>query len=308
VVLPDSASTMTEVVLPDSASTMTEVVLPDDAEGTLVPPDSSVGITPPQTNPDEQHGAPDAPMSTVLTVEDVLSKIASMEARKERGIQAQAMLDALVAWRTPPDPAMDATQMDSSLVDSPLQAIEGATVAGLSGVEDGAPDAGAPDAGALEGLPSAADSIANPLKAAPADGDSVVGPGQAAQPQAAMADSLVMALVARSAARQDSLRATREREAILPGGGFDTEAVGYTFTFGGHPDLTSAQDQLGSLKERLADSGIDLFILTNASGEPLEYLVGWGLFLTRDERDAAEAEFSAMLPEVRNILHLIPAE
>ena len=319
----DSARTATEVAPPDSAGTLTEVVPPDGAEGTLAPTDSVVTTTSTQTNPDNQGGASDAPMSTDLTVEDLLSKIASMEARKERGIQAQAILDALVAWRTPPDPAVDSTQVDSS-----LQAMEAVAAAELDGVEDGIPSAVAD-----KSLPSAADSTANPLMAAPADGNPVVGPGQAAQPQAAMADSLVMALVARSAARQDSLRAAREREAfmgrrsdrteeddeeevrttinlkpILPGGGFDTEAVGYTFTFGGHPDLTSAQNQLGALEERLVESGIDLFILTNASGEPLEYLVGWGLFLTRDERDAAEAEFSAMLPEVRNILHLIPAE
>ncbi len=333
VVPPDSAIALTNVVPPDSAGALTQVVPPDDAEGTLAPPDSVVSTTPPQANSDDDREASDVLTPITLTVEDVLGKIASMEARKERGMQAQAMLDALVAWRTPPDPAMDATQLDSSLVDSSMQALDGIAVAGLGGGQDGAPDDPALDAGPLKGLPSAADSTANPLEAAPTDEDPVVASGQSAQPQAAMADSLVMALVARSAARQDSLRAAREREAImgrnpdrkeedddeevrttinlkpiLPGGGFDTEAVGYTFTFGGHPDLTSAQNQRGALEERLADSGFDLFILTNATGEPLEYLVGWGLFLTRGERDAAEAEFSAILPEVRNILHLIPAE
>lgn len=150
-----------------------------------------------------------------------------------------------------------------------------------------------------------------------------------------MADSLVMALVARSAARQDSLRALREREdsrqaraqvseeededernvrattnikPLTADGQFDTEAVGYTFTFGGHPTLTSAQEQQRVLDVQLAESGYDVFILTNAVGEPLEYLVGWGLFFSRGERDAAETEFSAILPETRNILHLLPAE
>lgn len=149
-----------------------------------------------------------------------------------------------------------------------------------------------------------------------------------------MSDADVLALVARSAARQDSLRAAREREVppagrpgnqeelaeeeevrsssnlkpMLPNGQFDDEAVGYTFTFGSHPDQATAQTQFRELRTLLADTGVELYLISNAGEQQLEYLVGWGLFSTREERDAAESEFSSILPEPRNILHLLPAE
>jgi len=149
-----------------------------------------------------------------------------------------------------------------------------------------------------------------------------------------MSDDAVLALVARSAARQDSLRAAQERafpaagrpgnqeeeeaeegvrvstnlKPMMPNGQFDEEAVGYTFTFGGHPDLASAQAQYRELRLLLEETGIELNVISNAGEDQLEYLVGWGLFLTREDRDAAEEEFSSILPEPRNILHLLAAE
>ena len=263
------------------------------------------------------------PPPTVLGVEDVLGKVASWEARKALGLRAQAMLDALESWRTPVVVPVDSTLADSLLLDpTPSEpAMQDST--GGTPVDRALPAVAVAD----EPVPTGS----TPSK----EQDAAVQTPPAATPQAAMADSLVMALVARSAARQDSLRALREREdsrqaraqvseeededernvrattnikPLTADGQFDTEAVGYTFTFGGHPTLTSAQEQQRVLDVQLAESGYDVFILTNAVGEPLEYLVGWGLFFSRGERDAAETEFSAILPETRNILHLLPAE
>jgi len=263
------------------------------------------------------------PPPTALGVEDVLGKVASWEARKALGLRAQAMLDALESWRTPVAVPVDSTLADSLLLDpTPSEpAMQDST--GGTPVDRALPAVAAAD----EPVPAGS----TPSK----EQDAAVQTPPVPTPQAAMADSLVMALVARSAARQDSLRALREREdsrqaraqvseeededernvrattnikPLTADGQFDTEAVGYTFTFGGHPTLTSAQEQQRVLDVQLAESGYDVFILTNAVGEPLEYLVGWGLFFSRGERDAAEAEFSAILPETRNILHLLPAE
>ena len=84
------------------------------------------------------------------------------------------------------------------------------------------------------------------------------------------------------------------------------EAVGYTYTFGSHSDLASARDQLKELSESLESTEIPLNIISNTEGDQAEFMVGWGMFLSREERDLAETRFSAILPERRNVLHLLP--
>jgi len=241
-----------------------------------------------------------------LSIEDVLSRIVSFENRTYLGLRAQVTLDAIVELRTPPPPVVDSLAQDSQ----------------------------ASELGA-DSLTVAGDST---MAALIAEGDKVLeADSSAAQPEtpaALMSDDAVLALVARSAARQDSLRAAQERafpaagrpgnqeeeeaeegvrvstnlKPMMPNGQFDEEAVGYTFTFGGHPDLASAQAQYRELRLLLEETGIELNVISNAGEDQLEYLVGWGLFLTREDRDAAEEEFSSILPEPRNILHLLAAE
>jgi len=313
----DSLGVAIDSITPDSIRTAPSTAMPDSSFAEA-PSGLSESIVEPMSL---RTDAPEPEAEPVLSIEDVLSKIVSMESRTELGMRAQSTLAAIVELRTPPVPVFDSTAVDSLLM--------------AGGVADSLA------ADSLGGLAVRADSsgaaVPSPNPPVSSTGGKVLesdaAPAQAEEPQAALADSLVMALVAQAAARQDSLRAARELEVpvaappgneeeeedrevrsstnlkpMLPNGQFDTEAVGYTFTFGSQPDLLTAQEQVRSLRELLAETGYELYLITNATGEKLEYLVGWGLFHSRSERDEAEAEFSAILPEMRNILHLLPAE
>ncbi len=248
-----------------------------------------------------------------LTIEDVLKKVVSLESRTALGMRAQATLDAIIELRTPPPPPVDTLATDSL-------SIAGALTDSLEVALPSDSLALANDSSAVYITAEARNVLESDSSDDPSD-----------RPQAALSDEAVMALVARSAARQDSLRAAQERRVpsagrpgkleeeegvrsssnlkpMLPNGQFDDEAVGYTFTFGSHPDLASAQSQYRDLSVLLEETGITLYMISNAGEEQLEYLVGWGIFMTRDERDGAEEEFSSILPEPRNILHLLAAE
>jgi len=308
----ESASIPDMEAAPDSLVTMEGLLPPDGVSADSLGQDALSNMQDPVLMEAEPWTAPD------LSIEDVLGRIVSLEGRSSLGLRAQSTLDAIVELRTPPPPpavdslATDSVALAGALPDSLAGAV-GADSLAVSGNGDVVAVEEDPGGKVLEG--------------------GTEGETQE-RPEAQMSDADVLALVARSAARQDSLRAAREREVpsagrpgnqeelaeeeevrsssnlkpMLPNGQFDDEAVGYTFTFGSHPDQATAQTQFRELRTLLADTGVELYLISNAGEQQLEYLVGWGLFSTREERDAAESEFSSILPEPRNILHLLPAE
>ncbi len=261
------------------------------ADSTSTPTEASVPVVLP---------VPDEVLNPVLTIEDVLSKIKSLESRSELGLRATSTLDAIVALRTPPEP-----KLPDSLELVTADSLRLAAMSDSLGVP----------VDSLKNIPGLDAAQAPAVEAEP--------------PQAAMSDSDVLALVAQAAARRDSLAAARARnvpraggpvnddrvdrtsrtlKTMLPNGQLDEEASGYTFTFGSHPDMIAAQEQYRELRLLLEETGIELYLITDTDPEEPEFLVGWGLFETAEERDEAEAEFSAILPESRNILHLLSAD
>lgn len=309
----DPAATEVDVSVADSTvvqdpSDMMMDPAPSDSMQTGAPAVMDMG---PVTEEVEQWIPPE------LSIEDVLGRIVSLDSRTSIGIRAKTTLDAIVELRTPPPPVVDSLATDSLALARVLTDSLGNVIV---------PDSlAAADDSTLAALGFGGEKTL--------ESDSTNA--QPAPPPAAMSDEAVMALVAQAAARQDSLRAAQERavpvaggpvnqeeeeeedervrtstnlKPMLPNGQFDTEATGYTFTFGSHPDLVTAQAQFRELRTLLEETGIELYLISNAEGEQLEYLVGWGRFFSREERESVEAEFSSILPEPRNILHLLPAE
>ena len=334
----DSAVAADSTLADTPNNAMDMAAAPDSLVSEMVPPEL---LTPADS---EQDGSMPKPE---LTIEDVLQKIVSMESRTALGLRARSTLEAIVELRTPPEPdsvTVDGLSADSlamaALPDSPgMDSLESDTAT----IESN--NVVATEADSLRSIVSGETARMNDPGISGASTDSLMANrGKVLEPdstittqqpsQAALSDSEVMALVAQAAARQDSLRAAQARavpqaarpanqveeeegeeirssfdlKPMLPNGQLDEEAVGYTFTFGSHFTQEEAQAQFRELRTLLAETGIDLYLISSATGERKEFLVGWGLFLTRLDRDAAAAEFSEILPERRNILHLLPTE
>jgi tetratricopeptide (TPR) repeat protein len=284
------------------------------------------------------------PVIEPLGIEDIYSRIVSTSGRKKVGIQAKSILDALIELRTPPPPdsamlanmRLDSLRLDSLRLDSLQYDSIGVYTAGgdslgydprLIGVVDST--AAVPVDSTQTGLP--------PNKDVASDST-----GSEGQVRPVMSDSDVLALVARAAAADSArqaqqravpragspsgrsedetneddgysnddydVRTTSNLKPLLPTGRPDLGAVGYTLTFGSHFDLDSAREQLNELSAKLDSTEIPLYVITNAEGEKFEYLVGWGMFSSIKERVEAETRFAAILPETRNLMHLLPTE
>jgi len=272
------------------------------------------------------------PIIAPLGIEDIYSRIVSTSSRAKIGIQAKGILDALVELRTPPpvdSTMLVALRMDSLRVDSlRLDSLRTFALAEDSLGYD--PSLiGLVDSAGVAPMDST-DAVLPPSKTISVDPTNI-----RAVVQPVMADSAVLALVARAAAADSArqvqkrnvppagspsgrpnetieedddyeVRSTDSLKPLLPTGRPDMEAVGYTYTFGSHSDLASARDQLKELSESLESTEIPLYIISNTEGDQAEFMVGWGMFLSREERDLAETRFSAILPERRNVLHLLP--
>ena len=62
------------------------------------------------------------------------------------------------------------------------------------------------------------------------------------------------------------------------------------------------------MQTRLDATGVPLYLLTDDAVEHTQFLVSWGMFADRESRDAALVKWTGILPESRNLLHLMQAE
>lgn len=284
------------------------------------------------------------PVIEPLGIEDIYSRIVSTSGRKKVGIQAKSILDALIELRTPPPPdsamlanmRLNSLRLDSLQLDSLQFDSLGVYIAGGDSLGYDPRLIGVVDSTAVVPQDSTKTAL---LPGAEVASDST---GAEEQVRPVMSDSDVLALVAKAAAADSArqaqqravpragnpsgrsedesneddgfsnddydVRTTSNLKPLLPTGRPDLAAVGFTLTFGSHFDLDSAREQLNELSARLDSTEYPLYVITNAEGEKFEYLVGWGMFTSIRERVEAESRFAAILPETRNLMHLLPTE
>ncbi len=253
----------------DTTSALDSGVLKDSIIASMTPPVEAVTSEPEPAD---------------LFIEDIYSKIVSLSRGEKVALQAQAILDALVEYRTPPP---DTTATDSLATD---------TLAVTSALPDSVVLAMvARSAATQDSLAARADSLAR--QGITRDVPRAGAPGAIAE-----------------GGEEDDSREEEGEEArsssnlkpLLPTGRPDLDAEGYSVILATHFDLQSAQLGLRELSARIDSTGIPLYVITQSVGDQLEFLIGWGMFSTRAEGDDAQVRFDAYLPERRNYLHLLP--
>jgi len=336
-VSPDSTLVSPDSTLAAQDSTLVSPDLTLAPDSTLAIPDSTQGVDA------ELLAIEEEPVLENLYIEDIYSKIMSLGKGKKVAMQAEGILAALVELRTPPPDTTSADSLGLDALATDSLAVDSLAMASLP-IDAAANDSLAVDSLAVDSLATdsvATDSLAGELlpQKSLSGGQPVVDSlGVSSQ---VMSDSLVLALVARSAAVQDSLaaaadslarlgltrtvprarepvnleseeegeeegRASSNLKPLLPTGRPNIDAEGHSVILGTHFDLSSAQVHLRDLAVHTDSTEIPLYVITQAEGDRLEFLVGWGMFTSREERDDAMARFDAYLPERRNHLHLLP--
>jgi TolA-binding protein len=179
---------------------------------------------------------------------------------------------------------------------------------------------------AADSLGMATDSLA----VAAADSSGIDPLAEFQPPAEALPDSLVLAMVEQARRKSEEEQRNVPRPArpaevnyevdaegirlswtlrpMLPNGSLDYEAQGYTFVLGSFNSLPAAQAQVRQMTTQLASTGEPLLLLTNDALEHTQFLVSWGLFPDAESRDAALVKWAGILPESRNLLHLMQAE
>ncbi len=293
-VIVDSLAVVSAVIVDSLAvvvavdSTIARADLPEGVE--LVPADSSLSTstsTSTSASPEAESALPELDDQKEqeervenLYIEDIYSRLVATMRGRKIGIQAGAILDAIVELRTPP---IDTTAVDTLII-QPTMA--DSLVMQLVAI-----------AAARADSLAAADSLAR------ASGFREVPRPQA--PNAAASDS-AEAEPSEEEDDEEEGRESSDLKPLLPTGRPDLDAVGFSLILGHFFDIRSAQLSLRELTTQLDSTGIRLYVLTNSIGEQVEYFVSWGMFETKAERDRAISSFDAILPARRNYLHLLP--
>ena len=291
---------------------------PDSTDNGISPADSIMTGVAPDSSATEAPVEPER----VLRIEDLLGYVVAKAGVSPLTERARILQAALEELKTPPPPPFDSTAVAA---DSVALASDSTGTPDMAVLSDSA-GAQADSARANAGIEAGA-----PVKEL--DGGGADSTGVSAEvPQAALPDSVVLAMVAQAREKakeeearrevptpgrpanagpeldDDEIRIVRDLKPLLPNGSTDPEARGYTFILGSYPNLPAAQAQYRRLRTTLDSTGVELYLLTNEGEERYQYMVGWGLFLEKEERDAAEMKWKGILPEPRNLLHLLPAE
>lgn len=230
-----------------------------------------------------------------LYVEDIFAKVASDYSGRALGIAADRTRKAIVERRTPPPDTTKTeilgpvlaeggiptdslrladgleVQTDSSMTPSD---VEGGQV--LSAEQDSTealivPMAGSP--GTIAAIPNGAPETEDVFNS---EDDRPVG-----------------------------ARTSSNLKPLLPTGRPNMDAVGWTVMLGNHITLEAAQADLQVQNAKLGGARIPIYLITNAEGERFEFIVGWGLFESKELADESIVKYDAFLPPSRNHLHLI---
>jgi cellulose synthase operon protein C len=230
-----------------------------------------------------------------LYVEDIYVKLASDYRGRALGLTAERTRKAIVERRTPPPKA----KPDSLTLANERQArLDSLLAAGVS------PDSMADSLG-MAAIP---DSMDTALSEIPADTTSAarVVPG-AQSPVSPSSNEDDVFLTEDDEDSPSGARTSSNLKPLLPTGRPNMDALGWTVVLGTHITMEAAQADLRVQTAKLSAAGFPVYIFTNAEGERLEFLVGWGLFETKPESDEAIVKYGAFLPPRRSLLHLIPA-
>ena len=262
-------------------------------------------------------------------VEDLYQKLVDDHFSTRFGLVANRTLKALVEMRTPPvdtsEVASDSLDLALSIPDSTAGALLSASDSTLTADELAPTDSLLVDAQVdslrtdfLKKFDREVVAAQSPGQAGGAQSDSTDVPKFAIpEKEISVVENTVLASEPVQAPlptpeeyeeeeEGEEVRRSSNLKPLLPTGRPDEDAVGWTIMLGNHLRMQDAQIQLRDLRTRLDSTNIPLYLLTNATGERFEFIVGWGLFETRAERDEAQMKFDAILPQQRNYLHLIP--
>ncbi len=305
--------TVAPVVIVDSLaavvavdSTVVEADLPDGLE--VAPADSSLSTsTSTPASPDAESALPglddqeeQVEREEDLYIEDIYSRLVATMRGKKVGIQAGAILEALVELRTPPidTTAVDTVMIQPTMADSlvmQLVAIAAARADSLAAADSLARASGFREVPRPQ-VPNAAAS--DSAEEEPAEDFDEILPNK--DPSTDEGEP------SEEDEEEEEVTESSDLKPLLPTGRPDLDAEGFSLILEHFFDIRSAQLSLRELTTQLESTGIRLYVLTNSIGEQVEYLVSWGMFETKAEVDRAISSFDAILPARRTYLHLLP--
>ncbi len=279
-----------------------------------------------------------------LFVEDIFTKVANDYRGKALGLAAERTRKALVEMRTPPPDTTKIVAPMPDLagggVPPDSMRVPGADSLGVGNILEGNELAGNELAGnelagnelegnqlATEGLVAQGDSSLNmndlanlPNSDGIRDSTGVLMVPTAGSPGALGANPISEALPPSPPALEQALpqedvfnsedeavgavRSSSNLKPLLPTGRPNLEAVGWTVMLGNHITMEAAQADLQKQSAQLGGARLPIYLITNAEGDRLEFIVGWGLFGSKELADEAIVKYDAFLPPRRNHLHL----
>ena len=333
-------STVVDSAAPDSLSIpLSETSVADAETGSVLSDSTAVDplLAEETGGMDGLMPAPVVP-ERLLRIEDLLDYVVAEAGTGPLADRASILIAALEELKTPPPAPVDSTLLAADSLGVVSDSLMAVVADSLEMSPEGVQVAGAvADAGDMAAEAEAAVQSAGgekTLEGAALNTDN--GNGIAMEPPAeALPDSVVLAMVekarreteerraAQQAARQvptpgnpsgegesdeGAARISWDLRPMMPNGQVDPEAIGFTYVLGSFANLPAAQAQYRQMQTRLDTTGVPVYILTNTGEERSQYLVSWGLFTDPLQRDENEMKWRAILPEPRNLLHLLPAE
>lgn len=226
-----------------------------------------------------------------LYVEDIFTKVASNYSGKALGIVADRTRKAIIERRTPP-PDTTKTQVltESGIPTDSLRLADGLEVQSDSSLT--------PTDLENDQILSAEQDSTGALIVPMAGSPGIVGAPVTVAPETEDVFNTEDDDVA-------GARTSSNLKPLLPTGRPNLDAVGWTVMLGYHITLEGAKADLQVQNAKLGGARIPIFLITNAEGERFEFIVGWGLFESKELADEAIVKYVAFLPPSRNYLHLI---
>ncbi len=255
-----------------------------------------------------------------LYVEDIFVKIASEYRGKPLGLSAERTRKALVEKRTPPPDTTKVSPVKDLVTEGDPNVILTDSL--------GVPLPDSMQVASMMTLPSDSTFSPDKLYDLPSDSTEVLGaimdstgvrmdstavrqvptagtPGLA--PAEVVANSAEEDYNAEEEGNSNATRTSSNLKPLLPTGRPNMDAVGWTVALSSHITKEAAQADFVRQSAKLDGAKIPIYLITNVEGEGLEFIVGWGLFATKELADEAIVKYDAFLPVRRNHLHLIPS-